>query len=236
MKLKEKDKIIINSILEDVRKYRIKNHWNNNEIVLVSFDVLFKKILKDKERVLFCKDFLLINPLKHGFNGIKYDIVENNNVNLFKKISKQKLACGKNIQPQYVLGDVFYKFKRMNKFIEKELGSKLLIQSGYRSQAYQLIVFFWNLRDSNYDFDNIIKRVALPFYSEHSCLNKQAMDLINIGAKSLLNRVKFENTKEYKWLKDNANFFGFYESYSKNNKFGVVYEPWHWHFENKKDE
>jgi len=228
MKLNNDDKEIINSILEIVREYRINHKWNDNQIALVNFDYLFNKILKDKIKIDFCNKFLSINPLDHGFKGIYYGREEAKKV---KKISNQKLNNGVKLQTQYVLSDVYKMIKKMNHFMKKELGVNIIIQSGYRSPAYQLIVFFWHLRDSGYDFDIVIKKVALPFYSEHGSVSAGAVDLISSDADNLFESTKFKATKEYKWLKENGQFFGFYESYFKNNEMGVMHEPWHWHFE-----
>ncbi len=237
MKLYENDKKFINSILESVREYRVSHKWNNNEVVLISFDFLFNKILIDNEKIKFCKKILSINPLKYGFNGVLYN--ENKNEiepRLFKILSGQKLKNNTKIQAQYVLKDVYAKFKRMNNFLKKDIGVGVIIQSGYRSPAYQLIVFLWNLRNSNYNFNKIAREVALPFYSEHGCAYNQALDFVAYNSNDLFDSTNFKKTKEYKWLKENAEYFGFYESYPKNNKLGFIYEPWHWHFENKKTE
>jgi LAS superfamily LD-carboxypeptidase LdcB len=43
----------------------------------------------------------------------------------------------------------------------------------------------------------------------------------------------FEETAEYKWLKNHAAEFGFEESYPKGNKMGVAFEPWHWRYVGK---
>ena len=32
----------------------------------------------------------------------------------------------------------------------------------------------------------------------------------------------------YRWLRQHAGQFGFVESYPRDNKFGVIAEPWHW--------
>jgi D-alanyl-D-alanine carboxypeptidase len=43
------------------------------------------------------------------------------------------------------------------------------------------------------------------------------------------NFLKFEATKEYQWLKNNAHKYGFILSYPKGNAY-YAYEPWHWRF------
>ena len=42
--------------------------------------------------------------------------------------------------------------------------------------------------------------------------------------------VDFEKTQAYLWLTQNAHKYGFYLQYPKNNKSGIMFEPWHWYF------
>lgn len=65
--------------------------------------------------------------------------------------------------------------------------------------------------------------VARPGTSEHN--TGLALD-INCANDS------FENTKAYKWLKENAEDYGFVMRYSKEKqpKTGVIHESWHWRF------
>ena len=73
-----------------------------------------------------------------------------------------------------------------------------------------------------------LKRVALPGYSEHGYPLRQGVD---IGTFEPVKDIKdFVKTEEYKWLKNNASQFGFYLSFPKGNKSGVMFEPWHWHY------
>ena len=38
----------------------------------------------------------------------------------------------------------------------------------------------------------------------------------------------FEKTRAFPWLRDNAGAHGFVMSYPRDNRHGIVYEPWHW--------
>jgi D-alanyl-D-alanine carboxypeptidase len=40
----------------------------------------------------------------------------------------------------------------------------------------------------------------------------------------------FEQTAAYRWLEANAARYSFEISFSKDNKQGVSYEPWHWRY------
>ena len=76
------------------------------------------------------------------------------------------------------------------------------------------------------------ERVAFPGYSEHGAPRWPAIDFVTMkGMPSDKNPLDFVSTEEYRWLLKNAHRFGFYLSYPKNNKDGIMYEPWHWRFE-----
>ena len=52
---------------------------------------------------------------------------------------------------------------------------------------------------------------------------------INELAKIALS-LDFEKSRAYLWLIQNAHKYGFYLQYPKNNKSGIMFEPWHWYF------
>ncbi len=64
-------------------------------------------------------------------------------------------------------------------------------------------------------------------YSEHQL--GTTVDIVNDSASLTYD---FENTDEFKWLKDNAWKYGFVLSYPKDNGY-YIYEPWHWRFVGK---
>ncbi len=72
------------------------------------------------------------------------------------------------------------------------------------------------------------KFVADQGYSEHQL--GSTVDITDAKTGGLNG---FENTKEFKWLKDNAYKYGFILSYPKGNKY-YAYEPWHWRFVGKR--
>ena len=65
--------------------------------------------------------------------------------------------------------------------------------------------------------------VARPRTSEHE-----------LGLAVDFNSVEenFEDTKEFKWLKENAHKYGFIMRYPKENQdlTAVIYEPWHYRY------
>jgi D-alanyl-D-alanine carboxypeptidase len=121
-------------------------------------------------------------------------------------------------------------FQDMNKALQQDIGRKLVIQSGYRSPAYQLYIFLYNLEKNDWNFDATLQRVALPGYSEHATKSSA----IDVRAKRHIGpheTYEFNRTPEYRWLRNNGRRFGFSLSYPKNNDTGTKFEPWHWrHF------
>ena len=72
---------------------------------------------------------------------------------------------------------------------------------------------------------------AWPGHSEHQ--TGLAFDLRKKGKTySTLVAYKYEQTKEFAWLCDNAYKYGFIQSYpkDKSNITGFNFEPWHWRF------
>jgi len=74
--------------------------------------------------------------------------------------------------------------------------------------------------------DEILAVSAPPGYSEHH--TGRAVDLTTEGVRPL--EVEFEGTAAFKWLSGNAERFGFFLSYPRQNRYGYLYEPWHWCF------
>lgn len=165
--------------------------------------------------------------------GVKRPAVEANsagNLIVVDGQSYQLLGESIKIPPRLVPQEAYQSFLSLNQALEKELGQKLVIQSGYRSPAYQLFVFLFQLRENGWNMKKVLKSVALPGYSEHSNTQKQALDLRAesfIGPKDKYN---FSRTPEYGWLQENAHRFGFSLSYPKENNTNTRFEPWHWQY------
>ena len=97
----------------------------------------------------------------------------------------------------------------------------IFILSGFRSYSKQYQIIKKKL-ENNLTLQEILRKNTLPGLSEHHTGN--AIDIIN-DTRNLLS----ENSVEYKWLIENAYKFGFYLSYPKDNKSGIIFEPWHWY-------
>lgn len=219
------NKKLVESILEKIEKEKDKKGFR-----VVTFDKLFD--LLNKNEVDFIQELLKLDLLKYGFKGKFFGIhnVPNNLVEV--KNQQYKLNSNlKDIDTQYLPQEGFNAYESLNKNLYKDIKKKLLVLSGYRSPAYQTFVFLWYLKFYKFDFAKTIKRAAIPGYSEHGFPDRQAIDFITeTGQPSEDNPLDFEKTAEYKWLKEYAEKFSFYETNPPNNKLGTMYEPWHWAF------
>jgi zinc D-Ala-D-Ala carboxypeptidase len=104
-------------------------------------------------------------------------------------------------------------------------GIVLLLVSAFRSVAYQQQIIERKLA-AGQTMDQILCVSAAPGFSEHH--TGRALDVTAPNCKPLTE--EFERTVEFNWLSRRAKDFGFTMSYPRDNKFGVIYEPWHWMF------
>lgn len=218
------EKRIITSIVIKGREKQKKNV----KFAIIGIDSFYK--LFNAEEIAVMKRWLAIDPKSIGYK-LPYlgasespaDIVAITDQIFDIDGKKQAIPC------QYLPNEVHEAYKSLNKSMQEDIGKSLLVLFGHRSQARQVFMFFDILqRKYDFDFNKTIQRVCFPDYSEHVCTQRQAIDF---KSKNGLVSDEFDTTDEYVWLKQNANIFGFYESYPKNNQLGMMYEPWHWHYE-----
>lgn len=137
------------------------------------------------------------------------------------------------LDPQYLPRPVHEAYERMMQEMQDDIGKRLLVESGYRSPAYQLYLFLYYLPKHDHSIVETNRFVALPGHSEHGNPKRQAIDLINQeGINGEDHPEEFEALAEYRWLQQNAQRFGFHLSYPRDNPYHTAFEPWHWHFEN----
>lgn len=74
--------------------------------------------------------------------------------------------------------------------------------------------------------DRILVASAPPGYSEHH--TGRAVDINTPGCRPL--EEDFEDTDAFRWLTRHAGSFGFTLSFPRGNKYGYIFEPWHWYF------
>jgi len=217
----------VSSLLAKINTKKKDKHYKSN---LLSFEELYGLLsLEEKhlvEELLGVKpdDFEVRYPYL-GVSNVPKDVVA---------ITKQKV---KNQQGEVELGNkylpqrVFDAYDQLNKQHIADTGKPILIGSGYRSPAYQAVLFLAYLREDDYEFKKTISYVAVPGYSQHGHPDKTAIDFKTVtGIPHEEPWQDFDKTPEFEWLNKNAASFGFSLSYPKGNKWNVVYEPWHWQF------
>lgn len=215
------------SILEKLKKIKLEMA---DKIVLIDLDILSQKLTINEIKLI--NEILKIDPNQYGFKGeylgldkIPHDLVavKNQKYTFRKKIHQ--------IETQYLRKTVFEVYCKMNKLISADLKKKLLINSAYRSPTYQCLTFLYHFKMCDFNFKTVIKRVAIPGYSEHGSSTKPAIDFVTEnGLPSDKKPLNFARSIEYRWLKKNAPKFGFVQSYPINNKLGIMFEPWHWRY------
>ncbi|HEX9780948.1 MAG TPA: D-alanyl-D-alanine carboxypeptidase family protein [bacterium] len=135
------------------------------------------------------------------------------------------------IDTQFLPRPVAEAYERMMRAMERELGRRLLVESGYRSPAYQLYLFLYYLPNHDHSIRETNRFVALPGHSEHGNPARQAIDFINeAGVNGEDHPEEFEALPEYRWLTERAGDFGFALSYPRDNAYNTAFEPWHWHY------
>jgi D-alanyl-D-alanine carboxypeptidase len=177
-------------------------------------------------------------------------MVEINGVTLDASYSNLLLVNGKNPLPEdydyegnlttipqkYIKGSLTQIDKNIWPYLQAMLDAArsenidIGVWSPYRSYATQKMLFERQVQKQKNNGvpadqaeDKAATIVARPGTSEHN--TGLALD-INCANHS------FEKTAAYKWLKENAENYGFIIRYSadKQDKTGVIHESWHWRF------
>ena len=98
-------------------------------------------------------------------------------------------------------------------------GVSLRVDSGYRSAWYQRKIFS-NLMKKGRSFEDLVRYVAPPGYSEH---------MLGTVVDFSPGNWRFAKTPAYAWLREHAGEYGFSETYPKNNR-RHPWESWHWRY------
>lgn len=222
----EKDKILTTSILEKVEEYEQKGKLT----ATLDFKTLYQLLTGEEQE--FARRIKDLKPINYGFLGPHYGILPvPKDLVLLRDQRYQKDGKTEIISAQLVPPKVHNAYVRLNRAMGKSISKAVLVESGYRSPAYQLVVFIDYLKFHKWDLHKTVERVALPGYSEHGYPPRQALDFITTdGIPSDEDPFEFANTSEYQWLSQHAQDFNFYLSYPEDNKWGVMFEPWHWAF------
>ncbi|NCC58997.1 MAG: hypothetical protein EOM17_15480, partial [Synergistales bacterium] len=71
----------------------------------------------------------------------------------------------KEIPPQFLSPHIYAAYQFMMQAMQRDIGKRLLVESAYRSSAYQLYLFVYYLSNHDYSIRETAKWVALPGYS-----------------------------------------------------------------------
>lgn len=102
-------------------------------------------------------------------------------------------------------------------------GVELWLVSAFRSIARQRELLMAKLA-KGMTLEAALEYSAFPGYSEHH--SGRAIDIGTPGSPVL--EEEFELTTAFCWLQERAGEFGFHMTYSRDNPYGIAYEPWHW--------
>jgi len=159
-------------------------------------------------------------------NKFEYNMLVNKYNQLPKDFTPDELV---KVDSNYSVNDDNYanktmldNFYKMADDLKKELGLSIYIGSSYRSYEDQEEVYEQYLKA--YGKNYVKKYVAYPGFSEHQ--TGLALDLKAESGNT------FANTKESKWLIQNAHKYGFIQRYisKKENITGYQSEPWHYRY------
>lgn len=222
----------------------------SSEMVLNSFEEIIKTVPEEDRTIIdydylmgqlsffernFAFNILRITPSNLGFMGSFYSLSKPGKL---IKVESVKLISGNETGIQYLPEHVYDDYVRMMEKMKKDIGKKLYVDSGYRSPGRQAYLFFYYLVKRNkFSLRENAKWIALPGYSEHGHPVKTAVDFTSVEGINGFNKGQtaddFLKLSEYKWLLKNAGEFNFYLTFPRDNKYGVAFEPWHWHWEKK---
>ncbi|KAA0754343.1 D-alanyl-D-alanine carboxypeptidase family protein [Bacillus sp. AR2-1] len=127
------------------------------------------------------------------------------------------------LEKSYLRKEAAEALERLFDLAKKE-GIQLNAVSGFRSYDYQKKLYANNVKRKGQEHTDRFS--AKPGHSEH-----QTGLTMDVSSKSANNELEltFANTKEGKWLKENAHRAGFIIRYPKGKESitGYAYEPWH---------
>ncbi len=202
---------------------------------LITFEELYAGL--SQREVEFLEQFRRVDPAEVGGSSRRLPAPAAGAE--FVRLEDQPiLRDGKRIRldTQYLPRSAHEAYRRMMAAMEEDLGKRLLVESGYRSPAYQLYLFLYYMPKHGHSVRETNRHVALPGCSEHGSPDFQAIDFITPeGVNGEDRPEEFEELQEYGWLQARAQEFGFRLSYPRpsasSGQAASAFEPWHWHWE-----
>ena len=167
-------------------------------------------------------------------NNLKFQVERNHDARIlghlpYNESPKEKLVLIEpNIEVHMDMRDSLLKMREE----AKKDGIYLVFLSGYRSINLQNDIFYSLKSIRNQEAAERARVSAPPGYSEHS--TGFAIDIGDATQRETDFEIEFENTRAFRWLKNNAAKFHFKLSFNKDNKY-IDYEPWHWRYEGSID-
>ena len=209
----------------------VEERKKEGDAPLLTFEDLYRPL--EAEQVRFLEQFRRIDPAAIGGSSRKLPPPAPGTE--FVRLENQViLKEGKPValDAQYLPKPAHEAYERMMIAMERDLGRRLLVESGYRSPAYQLYLFLFYMPKHDLSVRETNRHVALPGCSEHGSPAFQAIDFITPeGVNGEDHPEEFERLEEFAWLNAHAGEFGFHLSYPRGGP--SAYEPWHWHWEEK---
>ncbi len=202
----------------DKRLTRLRRFVGFANFNVISFDQAryyarnYSKIGKfTKEELNLIEKLFYSEPAKFGFYGNK--TVQNISQTIHKK-DITKIARS---------GHYIYKGKPLDDYnrILKDVSSNLILTSGIRNVVKQLSLYISKIKTLNGNLSRASTVIAPPAYTYH------AISDFDIGKKGWGNRnftAEFAKTKEFQEMRK-LEYISI--RYTKNNKDGVRFEPWH---------
>ena len=223
--LNEREKMLLNATVEVLDPF-ISQRRAAGTAPLITFEELYSHVSPEQAR--FLDAFRALDPKQTGGSNRKLPAPRPET--RFVRLVQPNLAV------QYVPEPAYRAYLRMMAAMEQDLGKRLLVESGYRSPAYQLYLFLFYMPNHSTSVRETNRHVALPGYSEHGSPAFQAIDFITPGGINGEDRPEeFEELQEYGWLHARAKEFGFFLSYPRpsagSGQGESAFEPWHWHYE-----
>lgn len=231
-RLDEADQRRLDTLLQRLHPL-IEQRRARGTLPVMTFQELYVPLAHDQRR--FLDDLCAISPESLG--GSSRRLPPPSPYEDFVRIDGQMIEYPsetRTLHPEYLPRAVFDAYQLMMKAMQRDLGRRLYVESGYRSPAHQLYLFCFYMPKHSYSIRETNRHVALPGCSEHGAPARQAIDFINgQGINGEERPEEFERLPEYAWLQKNARRYGFHLSYPRNNPSNTSFEPWHWHYEDE---
>lgn len=200
-------------IVEILRKFQW--HFRTLDVCRLSFAELFNLLTIEQQRVLLSVCELDKDKVRELDTQVPAK-------NMLVVPYKASLYGRRFVRVTPSLWDSFC---HMSVDLQRYNGKKIKIVSGYRSPAYQSLLYLKKIYRHNFDLEKTKRLIKLPGQSEHQDYKKLAVDIGDSKHTHILSKAS------YYWLLKNAAKYNFINSYPKDiNKDGISFEPWHWRF------